>query len=136
MNETNTPFITVAAGIIYRQRQILAMQRPEGKPLAGYWEFPGGKAEEPEMPEQALVRELAEELGINVTAFRRFSIIRHFYKEIGFIVCLHFFMVERFSGEPRSLEQANLRWIDVAHARELDFLPPDLIILKKLEIEL
>lgn len=127
------PRINVSAGIILRNGRLLAMQRPDGKPFAGYWELPGGKVEGNESPGQTLCRGLAEELGINVEKFRPFETVRHCYAEAGFIAVIHFFLVDSFSGEPVPLEQANLRWIDLSKARELDFLPPDTRILSRLQ---
>ena len=62
--------IVVAGGIIWQDDHLLAALRPQGKPMAGYWEFPGGKLEPGETAEQALCRELREELGISVRACR------------------------------------------------------------------
>ena len=130
--DSSYPVINVSAGIILRHGQILAMQRPDGKPFAGYWEFPGGKVEGVETPGQTLCRELAEELGINVTRFRPFETVRHCYSQAEFIAQIHFFIIESFTGEPISLENANLRWIELPHALEMDFLPPDQRILHSL----
>lgn len=127
------PQINVSAGIIMRHRQLLASQRPDGKPFAGYWELPGGKVEGKETPGQTLCRELAEELGINVIKFSHFETVRHCYSAAGFIAVIHFFLVEDFSGEPAPMEQANLRWIAIDKAHELDFLPPDTRILRRLQ---
>lgn len=130
-NEGQT--VNVAAGIIYRRGLILAMQRPEGKPFAGYWEFPGGKVEGAETPAQTLARELAEELGIDILKFHPYKIVSHYYDSADFLAKIHFFIVESFSGEPVSLENANLRWIELEKALELDFLPPDIRVLHSLQ---
>jgi 8-oxo-dGTP diphosphatase len=71
----------VAAGILVRDGQVLLSRRPEGKHLAGLWEFPGGKVEPGETPEAALVREVREELGLELRAFRPFSFVHHAYPE-------------------------------------------------------
>ena len=92
--------VEVAAGIIWRGERFLAAQRPTDKPLEGYWEFPGGKLEEGESPSEALVRELAEELGIGVRQCRFWQSLEYSYAERGFRVRLHFFHVSLFSGEP------------------------------------
>ena len=71
----------VAAGILVRDGQVLLSLRPEGKHLAGLWEFPGGKVEPGETPEAALVREVREELGLELGDFRPFSFVHHAYPE-------------------------------------------------------
>ncbi len=71
----------VAAAILVRNGEVLLSRRPEGKHLAGLWEFPGGKVEPGETPEQALVREIREELGIELGGCRPFGSVRHAYPE-------------------------------------------------------
>ncbi|WP_297848908.1 (deoxy)nucleoside triphosphate pyrophosphohydrolase [uncultured Desulfovibrio sp.] len=124
--------VEVAAGIIWRGERFLAAQRPTDKPLEGYWEFPGGKLEEGESPSEALVRELAEELGIGVRQCRFWQSLEHSYAERGFRVRLHFFHVSLFSGEPCPTEGQNLRWVTPAEALELGFLPADAHVLEQL----
>lgn len=84
--------IEVAAGIIWRGKRFLASQRLSDKPLEGYWEFPGGKLEAGESPEDALKRELAEELGVGVRQVVFWKSLDHEYVERGFSVRLYFFM--------------------------------------------
>lgn len=124
--------IHVSAGIICRHGLMLAAQRPDEKPFAGFWELPGGKVENNESPEEALCRELAEELGINVKEFQPFAVVEHRYKDSGFIAVLHFFTVSAFDGEPCDNENQNLRWIEPKDIPELDFLPADREILSHL----
>lgn len=122
----------VSAGIICRHGLILATQRPDEKPFAGFWELPGGKVEDNESPEEALCRELAEELGINVKEFQHLAEVEHNYKDSGFIAILHFFKVSAFDGEPCDMENQNLRWLEPQDIPELDFLPADKEILSRL----
>ena len=110
----------------------MAAQRPDGKPMAGYWEFPGGKVEGAERPDQALRRELAEELGIGVRQAALWRTVEHCYAERDLLVRLHFFHVTAFSGEPCPAEGQNLRWISPAEAPRLDFLPADAGLLAQL----
>ena len=124
--------IEVAAGIVWRGGACLAAQRPDGKPMAGYWEFPGGKVEGAERPDQALRRELAEELGIGVRQAALWRTVEHCYAERDLLVRLHFFHVTAFSGEPCPAEGQNLRWISPAEAPRLDFLPADAGLLAQL----
>lgn len=117
--------IVVAGGIIWQDDHLLAALRPQGKPMAGYWEFPGGKLEPGETAEQALCRELREELGISVRACQLWQIVEHDYAERDLHVQLHFFHVTAFDGTPCARERQELRWVTPAQARDLPFLPAD-----------
>jgi len=102
--------IEVAAGILTDARgRVLLMQRLPGKHLAGLWEFPGGKLESGETVEQALVRELREELGIEVVASAPLISIPWRYPEK--TVCLHALRVTQWRGEPCAQEGHPLRWV-------------------------
>ena len=126
------PLIEVAAGILWREGRLLAAQRPEGKPLAGFWELPGGKLEAGESAEAALARELAEELGITVREARFWRVSEHPYPERGIRVRLHFFHVPEFDGEPAAREGQALAWVTPEEAAGLAFLPADADILREL----
>lgn len=128
----NDDRIHVAAGIICRHGLLLAAQRPDEKPFGGFWELPGGKVEKNESTADALCRELAEELGINVKEFQPLAVVEHPYKDSGFTAVLHFYKVSNFEGEPCSKENQNLRWIEPQDISELDFLPADRKILSTL----
>jgi 8-oxo-dGTP diphosphatase len=98
----------VAAAVIERPGEFLLAQRPAGKPYPGYWEFPGGKIEPGEDARAALVRELREELGIEVREATPW--ITRVYAYTHATVRLHFFRVTRWDGEPRPLEDQAIRW--------------------------
>lgn len=133
MAENNAlPVIDVAAGIIWRGNRFLAAQRPDYSLLGGFWEFPGGKLERGESAEQALKRELAEELGIGLKDAAFWQHITHDYTERGYAVRLHFFHVKSFTGEPCPQESQQLRWVTPAEAMELEFLPADTQVLAQL----
>jgi 8-oxo-dGTP diphosphatase len=117
------PTIQVAAGIIWRGPRFLAAKRPEGKPRAGFWEFPGGKQEAGESMLEALVRELREELDITCEAVLPWRTLVHDYPDQR--VVLHFLHVTAFSGIPVCKDGQELRWITPEESRMLPFLPAD-----------
>ena len=127
------PLIDVAAGILWRGGRLLAAQRPGGKPLAGFWELPGGKLEAGESAEAALARELAEELGVRVREARFWRLAEHAYPERGIRVRLHFFHVTEFDGEPVAREGQALAWVTPQDAGALPFLPADADIVRELQ---
>jgi len=101
--------VEVAAGVMLaREGAFLLTQRPDGKPYAGYWEFPGGKVEPGEPAEAALARELREELGIEVTSVYPWIVREHSYAHAH--VRLRFFRVLGWNGRPRSREAQALSW--------------------------
>ena len=130
MNRDKRPAIDVVAAILWQDGRYLAVERPPGKPMAGYWEFPGGKLETGETPETALVRELREELGITPTAFAFFKEKAHSYEQIS--VRLHFFHVHGFVGAPTALEGQTLEWLSPREALSKRFLDADRDIVEAL----
>ena len=131
MRQQTLQEITVVAGILWKEDRILAVRRPEGKPWAGYWEFPGGKVESGESLEQALARELREELGVLPLRPEFWRHVSHQYPEL--LVHLSFFHVRSFQGVPRSLEGHLLEWIAPALAPERPFLEADADIVRDLK---
>lgn len=125
------PPLLVAAGIIVRDGRILVGQRREGGRHSLKWEFPGGKVEQGESPQQALVRELAEELRIEAQAGRELARYEHEYAS-GSRVHLLFFVVSDFSGEPEAQVFEQIRWVDLADLPALDFLAGDLDFVRRL----
>jgi 8-oxo-dGTP diphosphatase len=101
--------ILVAAAVIRREGKILIAQRPQDKHQGGLWEFPGGKVEEGEPVQQALVRELEEELGITATSARPLIRITHDYPDKS--VCLDVWEVSAFTGEAHGREGQPVRWV-------------------------
>ena len=100
----------MAAALIVRGGQVLIGQRRPDQPMALLWEFPGGKIEQGESPEQALVRELDEELGIRAIIGPRVTRVRHNYRHGG-AVDLQFFAVHEFSGELQNRIYHEVRWV-------------------------
>ncbi len=95
------------------------------------WEFPGGKIEPGETPEQALARELDEELGIHATIGRRVTQIRHKYRNGG-AIDLQFFVVEEFGGDLENRIFHDMRWSPLSALPEYDFLAADLGLIRDL----
>ena len=109
-----------AVALIDADGRILLTRRPEGKSMAGLWEFPGGKVEPGETPEAALIRELQEELGIDTWAscLAPLSFASHSYDEFHLLMPL--FACRKWQGIPRARERQALKWV---HARELRDYP-------------
>lgn len=134
MSGTDLPeSAAVAVGVLCRQDgRILLARRPPGRPAAGYWEFPGGKAEPGEPLVQTLVRELREELGIEVgdaTPWLDFS-----HAAGGRPVRLQFFRVGAWSGEPRGREGQELRWVRPQDPQVSPLLPFNDRVLRALTL--
>ena len=108
MNDAAPP-IDVAVGILMKPNgDVLLGSRPEGKPYAGYWEFPGGKVEAGEAVLDALKREFAEEIGVQLLSAEPWCGVEHVYPHAH--VRLHFFISREWRGEPRALEGQQLAW--------------------------
>src|SRR6201996_3539960 len=103
--------LVVAAALVDPDGRVLIAQRPEGKSMAGLWEFPGGKVEACETPEAALIRELKEELAITVKepCLAPFTFASHTYG--AFHLLMPLYVCRRWDGSPRALEHAALRWV-------------------------
>ena len=112
--------IPVVLGILSREGRLLITERPEGKPYPGYWEFPGGKIEPAESGYDALVRELREELGIEVTSAHH--CFDHIYTYPDRTVHLAVWIVDTFEGEPSPVENQQLRWSTSSEMQQLNLL--------------
>lgn len=111
-------WIPVVAGFLKKDQKILVGQRPENHSLAGLWEFPGGKIEIGETPEQALQRELNEELGIDAEIGMLRLACTHSYGDVGIIIL--FYEVNYWKGEPKAKHHLMLEWI---YPQELKLRP-------------
>jgi len=121
----------VAAGILRDSSgRILITERLCDGPFDGLWEFPGGKIADGETSIQALVRELAEELGIGVATSQPFMELHHEYPDR--IVDIEFFVVTSWSGTPAGLEGQGLRWVLPADLNPDILLPADVPVLEAL----
>jgi 8-oxo-dGTP diphosphatase len=122
-NAVRRSVLVVAGALFDGEGRVLIAQRPAGKALAGRWEFPGGKVDADENEHAALRRELREELGIEVIAAHPFMRLAHAYEDRD--VELSLWIVERFAGEPRSLDAQALKWVSPAALAAEDILEPD-----------
>jgi 8-oxo-dGTP diphosphatase len=121
----------VAAALIVRHGEVLICQRRPDQPMALLWEFPGGKIEPGESPEQALVRELNEELGITARVGARVTRVRHNYRHGG-AVDLQFFAVHEFAGELENRIFQQVKWVKLEELPGYDFLAADRDLIKDL----
>ncbi len=121
----------VAAALILRAGEVLIGQRRPDQPMALQWEFPGGKIEQGESPEQALARELDEELGIKAIVGPRVTHIRHNYRHGG-AVDLQFFAVHEFTGEIDNRIFHQVRWTKLEELTHYEFLAADRGLIRDL----
>ena len=128
-----TSVIDVAAGLIFRSGKLLITKRYDDAHLGGLWEFPGGKRESNESFEQCLVRELREELGIEVTVRELVESVTHEYP--GKTVHLKFFVCEWQKNEPQALGCSECKWVKAEELKNHDFPEADARLLKRLQNE-
>jgi 8-oxo-dGTP diphosphatase len=125
------PPLLVSAAVICRGTKVLVGQRRRGDRHALKWEFPGGKIEREETPQQALVRELREELAIEATVGREVARYSHDYPN-GASVVLFFYAVTSFEGEPDGRVFEQIQWTERTLLPELDFLDGDIDFVHRL----
>ena len=125
-----TKIILVSAvALIDVDGRVLLAQRPEGKSMAGLWEFPGGKVEDGESPEAALIRELQEELGIDTWAscLAPLTFASHAYEDFHLLMPL--FACRKWEGIPMSKEGQALKWVRAADLSNYPMPPADIPLL-------
>jgi len=123
--------VRIAVGIIRNaQQDIFITQRDASSHMAGFWEFPGGKIEAGESPEQALARELLEETGIEVQQAQPFDVLEHRFPDR--IVELHFYLVEAWAGEPYGREGQPMRWVKQQDLKADEFPAANISIVEAL----
>ncbi|MEP3634468.1 MAG: 8-oxo-dGTP diphosphatase MutT [Shimia thalassica] len=118
-----------AVALIDVDGRVLLAQRPEGKSLSGMWEFPGGKIEQGETPEQALIRELQEELGIDTWAscLAPLTFASHTYDDFHLLMPL--FACRKWDGIPSSQEGQKLQWVRPENLRDYKMPPADIPLI-------
>ena len=124
--------LVAAAALIDGDGRVLICQRPQGKQLAGLWEFPGGKIAEGETPEAALVRELHEELGIDISSacLAPFTFASHRYPE--FHLLMPVYLCRRWRGTPTPREGQRLAWVRPIRLADYPMPPADLPLVAML----
>ena len=124
--------LVVACALVDADKRVLIAQRPEGKALAGLWEFPGGKIEPGERPEQTLIRELNEEIGITVseTCLAPLTFASHAYETFHLLMPLY--ICRRWEGQAIAREGQNLAWVRANRLRDYPMPPADIPLLPHL----
>jgi len=124
--------LVAAVALIDVDQRVLLAQRPPGKSMAGLWEFPGGKVDPGETPEEALIRELAEELGIDTTTscLAPLAFASHGYEEFHLLMPL--FACRKWQGTPQAREGQALRWVRVADLHLYPMPPADMPLVAQL----
>ena len=124
------PTVLVSAVVLVdADGRVLLAQRPEGKSMAGLWEFPGGKVEAGETPEAALIRELGEELAIDTaeSCLAPLSFVSHAYDDFHLLMLVY--VCRKWKGTPRPVEGGALTWARAARLRDYEMPPADLPLI-------
>ena len=127
-NEKKT--ITVVAAIIQKNDRIFATQRGYGA-YKDWWEFPGGKIEAGESPEEALIREIQEELGIDISVDGFLATVEYEYPEFHLVMDCFWCRIE--SGEPKLLEHEAAKWLPADELLQVQWLPADILVIEEIE---
>lgn len=128
-----TPHHTIAVGVIWKNNQILIQQRPEGGLLGGLWEFPGGKQEADEALTQTVLREIQEELEIEVSVDTRITTVKHAYTH--FKITLHAYHCQYVSGTPTPKACQDWRWVNPDELEIYAFPKANKVVLEALQKE-
>lgn len=124
--------LVAACALVDGDGRVLLARRPAGKPMAGLWEFPGGKVEEGERPEESLIRELHEELGITVreACLAPFTFASHTYPE--FYLLMPLYLCRRWEGLVTAREGQELAWVRPARLRDYPMPAADIPLIAHL----
>ncbi|WP_424967211.1 (deoxy)nucleoside triphosphate pyrophosphohydrolase [Dinoroseobacter sp. S375] len=118
-----------AVALVDTDGRVLLAQRPEGKSMAGLWEFPGGKVEPGETPENCLIRELREELGIETwdSCLAPLTFASHTYADFHLLMPL--FVCRKWDGIPKPVENQVLKWVEPSKLRDYPMPPADIPLI-------
>jgi 8-oxo-dGTP diphosphatase len=124
--------LVAACALVDVDGRVLLARRPDGKPMAGLWEFPGGKIEQGEQPEQSLIRELKEELGITVreACLAPLTFASHAYQDFHLLMPLY--VCRRWEGTVTALEGQQLAWVRPNKLRDYEMPPADVPLVSHL----
>lgn len=124
--------LVAACALMDADGRILMAQRPKGKSFEGLWEFPGGKLEAGESPEQAIVRELREEIGVEPCerCLQPFSFVSHAYEDFDLLMPL--FLCRQWDGFANAKEGQSLKWVFPERLNELDLVPADVFLAREI----
>ena len=124
--------LVAACALVDADGRVLIAQRPAGKPMAGLWEFPGGKVEDGEAPEQSLIRELQEELGIIVSeaCLAPLTFASHAYPDFHLLMPLY--VCRRWEGQVTAQEGQTLAWVKPNRLRDYEMPPADVPLISHL----
>ena len=125
--------VVVSIALINSNDQILISKRPNKKHLSGYWEFPGGKVEKNEFPENAIIREVKEELNVDINnkCIAPLSFSEFDYKKFQLLLLLY--VCRRWEGEPRSMEKNEIKWVKANMLRRFKMPPADDALIYSLQ---
>ena len=130
MTRKKMPVIPCGAAIIQRGREFLIAQRNCDDTFGSHWEFPGGKKNPGETFEECVVREVKEELGVDVRVRRKFMELRKTYNEK--IIWLNFYLCAYVAGDPRPIDCQNVCWADALALKHFQFPPANDVVIDKL----
>ena len=122
--------VEVVGAVIVKHGLVLCARRGPGGPLGGLWEFPGGKVEPGETPQEALEREIVEELGCRVRVGAEIATTRHEYDFATIILTTHY--CELVAGDPQATEHAELRWIAPRQLGAVEWAPADVPAVERI----
>ncbi len=124
------PVIPCGVAIIRREREFLIAQRNPGDTFGSFWEFPGGKKEADETFEECVVREAAEELGVEIEVQNKFTELSREHNQK--VIWLNFYLCSYISGDPKPLDCQDVRWTDVMELKNFRFPPANERIIDEL----